>query len=72
MTKHTIPFEAAESAKNLVGKTLARKDGKEVEITEWNSDNEYIITDTASGKQGNYPVMTILDAITREMFTVKK
>lgn len=67
---NTIPFEYANSVKNLVGKTLTTKDGRNLIVTKWVGTN-LIISDPATGKEGTYPAMTIIDQITRKNLTVK-
>lgn len=67
---YEIPFECAASIKNLVGKTLVTKDGRNLNINRWEGKN-LIIADPASGKEGSFPAMYILDRITRNFFSVK-
>jgi hypothetical protein len=67
---YEIPFEKAESVKNLVGKTLVTTDGRNLNIIRWEGKN-LIIADPASGKEGAYPAMFILDRIDRNHFSVK-
>lgn len=65
-----ISFENANSIKNLIGKTLITQDGRNLNITRWEGTN-LMITDPATGKEGAYPAMVILDRITRGVFSVK-
>lgn len=67
---YEIPFERAESVKNLVGKTLVTNDERSLDIVRWEG-RDLIISDPASGKEGAYPAMFILDRINRKVFAVK-
>jgi hypothetical protein len=69
-TGYEIPFEKAETVKNLVGKTLITPDGRNLNITRWEGQN-LTITDPVTGKEGVYPAVVILDRINRKQFTVK-
>jgi arabinogalactan endo-1,4-beta-galactosidase len=67
---YEIKFEQAESIKDLVGKTLVTKDGRELNIARWEGQN-LIVSDPATGKEGAYPAVFILDQIARGNFSTK-
>ena len=67
-TKIEIPFESAESAKNLIGKTLVNKAGKEIRIISWQG-TEYTLE--VGGVQAIYQVMIILDQISKGLMEIK-
>jgi len=65
---YEIKIEQAESAKNLVGKTLMIADGRKIQVLRWEGQNYIMGID---GKEGSYPVVVILDKIAKNIFKVQ-
>jgi hypothetical protein len=66
---YEIPFESAESAKNLVGKTLVGN-GNEIKVLEWVGQNYKL--QMPNGEIKETPVMWVLQNVNQNKITVKE